>query len=131
MAAQRLRHRPTASGRRPPAPRPPGPAAPCGPRSYRARRTAFRRRGPYRLGPAEGRLRGHDLDVVALLLDGPDQEALDVVVALVPERHDGAGGDHVARMPLEDLGVLQQALDLADPGLHLPLVVLGRVVVAV
>ena len=65
------------------------------------------------------------------LLDGADQVALLVVVTLVGEGHHRTGHHHVGGGDLDDLGVLEHTLEVADAGLHLALLLLGGVVVAV
>ena len=56
-----------------------------------------------------------------------------VVVTLVADRHDGAGGDRRldALFHIHDLCSLESGLELADAGFHFPLSVLGGVIVAV
>ena len=68
-----------------------------------------------------------------LLLDGSDEEAFDVVVAVVADGDDSPGGDGLLgpALHVHDLGGLESGLELTDAGLHLPLAVLRRVVVAV
>ena len=61
----------------------------------------------------------------------PDQVALGVVVALVPDRDDRAVLHRVAAGGLDDLRVLDHGLEVPDAAFHLPLLVLGGVVVAV
>src|SRR5947209_40939 len=82
---------------------------------------------------AERGPRGDHRDVVAPLLDRADEIALGVVVALVADGDDRAGGDGATggAGSVDDLGALEHRLQLADARLHLALVVLGRVVVAV
>ena len=46
-------------------------------------------------------------------------------------RDDRARADHAGRRRLDDLGVLEDRLELADAALHVALLVLGGVVVAV
>ena len=84
-------------------------------------------------GLAEGRTGGDHAHVVPLLLDGADQHALRLVVTFEDDGHDGPGSDHVhaPSRQLDDLGVLQDALEVQDPALHLALLLLGGVVVAV
>src|SRR5690606_3866129 len=88
------------------------------------------------LGPhqrlAERRHGGDDVDVVALLLDRADEVALGVLVVLVDDRHDRPAGHRVGDLALVDgLGDLHERLEVADAGLGLALLLLGRVVVAV
>jgi hypothetical protein len=65
------------------------------------------------------------------LLDRSDEVAIRRVVALVADLDDRAGDDGAVRVTVDDLGLLEQGLDVADPALHLPLLLLGGVVVAV
>ena len=82
---------------------------------------------------AERRLRAHHVEVADLLLHVPDEVALGhaVVVALVDDGDDRAGRDDALVAALDDLGGLDDVLELADAAFHLALLVLGRVVVAV
>jgi hypothetical protein len=82
-------------------------------------------------GLAEGRTHSECLDIIASLLDGADQIALGLVVALVTDGHDDAGADLVGLGGLDDLGVLEHGFEMADPGLHFALLFPGGVVVAV
>ena len=63
----------------------------------------------------------------------PDEVALGgrLVVALVDDGDDAAGTDDAVARRGDDLGVLEQVLELADAALHVALLVLGGVVVAV
>ena len=82
-----------------------------------------------------GRPGRHHGEVALALLDGPDEVVRRVVrvVALVAEGDDGAVGDRAVgrAAAFDDGGLLEHLLELADPRLHLPLAVLGGVVVAV
>src|SRR5207249_9645339 len=71
--------------------------------------------------------------VVAALLDRSDEVPLRVVVALVADGDDRARLDPPAALGtgIDDLGVLEHGLELADACLHATLIVLGRVVVTV
>src|SRR5690606_19517756 len=55
----------------------------------------------------ERRRRADDVEVVVALLDGPDEVALDLVVALVADADHRAVRDDVAPLGLHDLGVLE------------------------
>ena len=85
-------------------------------------------------GLAQGGAGGDHAQLLVALLDRPDQEALD------PRRRPRSGCRRRSRRPRcptppasapTTTGLLQGGLELADPGLHLPLGVLGGVVVAV
>ena len=67
------------------------------------------------------------------LLDVAHQVALGRVVgvALVDDGHDRAGTDDAGLRSLDDLDAVEDRLELADATLHVPLLVLRRVVVAV
>ena len=82
---------------------------------------------------AERRRRADHVEVAGALLDVADEVALGVVVAvaLVDDRDDGARPDDAGLGGGDDLGVLEDRLELADAALHVALLVLGGVVVAV
>ena len=94
--------------------------------------TVAPRRGPEQRG-AERSGGADDVEVVDTLLDVTDEVALGLVVgvALVDEGDDAAGPDDAFGGRGDDLGVLEDVLELADASLHVALLVLGRVVVAV
>src|SRR5579875_1594274 len=82
---------------------------------------------------AQRRTWRHDVELLVLLLDRTHEEALGLVVSLVADGDDRSGC-HPARLgrrPVDQHGARQGGLELADSGLHLPLAVLGCVVVAV
>jgi hypothetical protein len=69
---------------------------------------------------------------VAPLLDRPDEVALDLVVALVPQRHDAAAGGRAGALAaVDDHRLVEQLGELADAQLHAALVLPGGVVVGV
>ena len=73
-----------------------------------------------------------DVDRRAALLAGGEQERHLVLVLDEPDRDRHARADHpVGARRAADAGVLQDVLERDDPGLHLALLVLGRVVPAV
>ena len=65
------------------------------------------------------------------LFDRANEEALDLVVAFVANADDGPRGDDRRGGSLDDFGLEEHRLELADAGLHLSLSVLGGVVVAI
>ncbi len=79
------------------------------------------------------RVGAHHVEVTVLLLQVPDEVALGhaVVVALVDDGHDRAGETIPSSSALDDLGGLDDVLELADAAFHVALLVLRRVVVAV
>ncbi len=80
---------------------------------------------------AERRRHGENLVLVVAFLDGPDEVLRRLVVTLHADLDDGPGRDDVAGGVLDDDRVAQHLLELADPCLVVPLLVLGRVVVGV
>ena len=81
----------------------------------------------------ERRAGAHHVQVVRLLLGVAHEVALGVllVVALVHDGDHGADGHLALGAALDDLGVLDEVLELADAALHVALLVLRGVVVAV
>ena len=78
-------------------------------------------------------MRAHHVEIVGLLLHVADEVALGhgVVVAFVDDGDDRAGRHDAFVAALDDLGGLDDVLELADAALHVALLVLGGVVVAV
>jgi len=65
------------------------------------------------------------------LLDGAHQVGGGVGTGAHPDLHQHPGGDRVAAGGVDDLGRLEDLLEMADAGLVEALLVLGRVVVGV
>ena len=74
--------------------------------------------------------RGENLEF-ASFFDGTNKKSLDLVITLVADAHDDPGNDGGTIGSFDDLGIEEQSLELADPGLHLALFLLGGVVVTV
>ena len=67
----------------------------------------------------------------AAFLDRSDQKSFDLVVAFVADADDHAGNDGGTIGGLDDFGIEEECLELADPGFHLALLLFGSVVIAV